>query len=88
MDIQPLYNRIIVERNEYKSKAGIVLPDSAKSTELFEGKVIAKGDEVQVLNVGDQILWGQYAGGQIERNGKKYLVMNDDDVLGLIKEGS
>ena len=82
-------DRVLIEPNaaEEKTLAGIYIPDSAKEKPL-EGKVLAVGngtkDEEMILKVGDTVLYGKYAGTEIELEGKKYLMMRQSDVLAVI----
>ena len=98
MDIRPLHDRIIVERleEETKTAGGIIIPDTAKEKPQ-QGKVIAVGkgkktEDGKVLpldvKVGDRILFGKYAGTEIKLDGKEFLMMREDDVLGVIEGGS
>ncbi|MBF0450911.1 MAG: co-chaperone GroES [Candidatus Magnetomorum sp.] len=95
MSIKPLQDRILVQRveEESKTKGGIIIPDSAKEKPI-EGKVIAVGsgkvkeDGVRVpmeLKVGDKILFGKYSGTEVKIDGEEYLIMREDDVLGVIE---
>ena len=97
MDIRPLHDRIIVERleEETKTAGGIIIPDTAKEKPQ-QGKVIAVGkgkktEDGKVLpldvKVGDKILFGKYAGTEIKIEGKEFLMMREDDVLGVIEGG-
>ena len=86
MNIQPLSDRVLIEPTaaEEVTAAGIIIPDSAKEKPL-KGTVLAVGngtkDEEMVLKAGDQVLFGKYAGSEIEFEGKKYLLMRQSDVL-------
>jgi chaperonin GroES len=95
MDIRPLHDRIIVERleEETKTAGGIIIPDTAKEKPQ-QGKVIAVGkgkktEEGKILpldvKVGDKILFGKYSGTEIKLDGKEFLMMREDDVLGVIE---
>ena len=89
MNIKPLADRVLVEPAAAEEKVGgIIIPDTAKEKPLH-GKVIAVGggtkDEEMVLKEGDDILYGKYAGTEIELEGKKYLIMRQNDVLAVIK---
>ena len=97
MDIRPLHDRIIVERleEETKTAGGIIIPDTAKEKPQ-QGKVIAVGkgkktEDGKILpldvKVGDKILFGKYAGTEIKIEGKEYLMMREEDVLGVIEGG-
>jgi chaperonin GroES len=96
MNIRPLHDRIIVERveEETKTAGGLIIPDTAKEKPQ-QGKVIAAGkgkvteDGKLVgmdVKVGDRILFGKYAGTEIKIEGKEYLMMREDDVLGVIEK--
>jgi chaperonin GroES len=89
MNIKPLADRVLVKpaTAEEKTIGGIIIPDSAKEKPL-KGEVIATGsgtkDEEMVLKPGDQILYGKYAGTEIEWNSEQYLIMRQSDVLAII----
>ncbi|MCH5213754.1 MAG: co-chaperone GroES [Muribaculaceae bacterium] len=86
MKIQPLSDRVLIEPTaaEEVTASGIIIPDSAKEKPL-RGTVLAVGngtkDEEMVLKAGDSVLYGKYAGTEIELDGKKYLMMRQSDVL-------
>lgn len=88
--IQPLADRVLVRpvAAEEKTIGGIIIPDSAKEKPL-RGEVIAVGngtkDETMVLNAGDQVLYGKYAGTELEFEGEKFLIMRQSDVLAILK---
>ncbi len=95
MNIRPMQDRIIVERveEETKTAGGIIIPDTVSKEKPQEGKVIAAGKgkvtpEGKVLpldvKVGDRVLFGKYAGSEIKYDGKEYLIMREDDILGVI----
>jgi len=89
MNIKPLADRVLVQPAlaEEKTVAGIIIPDSAKEKPL-KGEVVAVGngtkDEEMVLKKGDQVLYGKYAGTEIELDGEKYLIMRQSDILAII----
>jgi chaperonin GroES len=94
MKLKPLQDRILVQRVEEATttKGGIIIPDSAKEKPA-EGKVIAVGggklgdDGKRVpleLKKGDRILFGKYSGTEVKVEGDDYLIMREDDVLGII----
>lgn len=96
MKIRPLQDRVIVERlaEEEKTKGGIIIPDTAKEKPI-EGKVIAVGkgkvteDGKLVkpdVKTGDRILFSKYAGSEVKVEGKEYLIMREDDILGIIEK--
>ena len=86
MNIQPLSDRVLIEPTaaEEVTASGIIIPDSAKEKPL-RGTVLAVGtgtkDEEMLLKAGDVVLFGKYAGSEIEIEGKKYLMMRQSDVL-------
>lgn len=89
MTIKPLADRVLIEPTavEEVTMSGIYIPDSAKEKPL-KGKVVATGngtkDEEMVLKAGDEVLYGKYAGTEIEFEGTKYLIMRQSDVLAVI----
>jgi chaperonin GroES len=95
MKIRPLHDRVIVQRiqEEEKTKGGIIIPDTAKEKPQ-EGKVIAVGAGKILENgtklaldvkVGDKILFGKYSGTEIKIEGDEFLMMREDDILGVIE---
>ncbi|MGP1485673.1 MAG: co-chaperone GroES [Campylobacter sp.] len=86
MNFQPLGKRILVERLEdvKTTASGIIIPDNAKEKPLI-GKALAVSAEVDGVKVGDQVVFAKYGGTEINLDGKVYLVLNLDDVLGVIK---
>lgn len=89
MNIQPLADRVLIQPApaEEKTAGGIIIPDTAKEKPL-QGKVLATGngtkDEEMVLKAGDTVLYGKYAGTEVELNGEKYLIMRQSDVLAVM----
>ncbi|MFP4445214.1 MAG: co-chaperone GroES [Desulfosudaceae bacterium] len=95
MKFRPLHDRILVQRveQETKTKGGIIIPDTAKEKPI-EGKVIAVGQgrigedgKVLPLDIkkGDRILFGKYGGTEVKIDGEEYLIMREDDVLGILE---
>ena len=95
MKLRPLQDRILVQRvaEETTTKGGIIIPDTAKEKPA-EGKVSAVGngkvgdDGKRVpleLKKGDRVLFGKYAGTEVKVDGDEYLIMREDDVLGVIE---
>ena len=86
MNIQPLQDRVLIEPTaaEEVTASGIIIPDSAKEKPL-RGTILAVGDgtkdEEMKLKAGDKVLFGKYAGTEIELEGVKYLLMRQSDVL-------
>ena len=89
MNIKPLADRVLIQpaAAEEKTIGGIIIPDSAKEKPL-KGKVLAVGtgtkDEQMILKVGDNVLYGKYAGTELELDGEKYIIMRQSDVLAII----
>lgn len=89
MNIKPLADRVLIlpAPAEEKTIGGIIIPDTAKEKPL-KGEVIAVGqgtkDEDMVLKVGDTVLFGKYAGTEMEVEGNKYLIMRQSDVLAVL----
>lgn len=88
--IQPLADRVLIKpaAAEERTVGGIIIPDSAKEKPL-RGEVLAVGqgtkDEQMILKAGDQVLYGKYAGTELELDGEKYLIMRQSDVLAIIQ---
>ena len=95
MKVRPLHDRVIVKRveEEGKTKGGIIIPDTAKEKPV-EGKVVAVGKgkildngNQQPLEVkkGDKILFGKYAGTEINIEGDEHLIMREDDIIAIVE---
>ena len=95
MKVRPLHDRVIVKRvkEEEKTKGGIIIPDTAKEKPI-EGKVVAVGKgkllengKQQPLEVkkGDKILFGKYAGTEINIEGEEHLIMREDDIIAIVE---
>src|SRR5258706_2431388 len=99
MKIRPLYDRIVVKRiedSEEKTASGLFIPDSAKEKPQ-EGEVIAVGagkrnDDGKLIpldvKAGDRILFGKYSGSDIKLDGDEFLIMREDEVLGVLEGGA
>jgi chaperonin GroES len=94
MNIRPLYDRIVVKRIEEQetTRHGIIIPDSAKEKPQ-EGEVLAVGHGKRLedgklvaldVKVGDHILFGKYSGSETQQNSTEYIIMREDDVLGIL----
>ena len=89
MNVKPLSDRVLIApaAAEEKTVGGIIIPDTAKEKPL-KGQVVAVGhgtkDEEMVLKAGDQVLYGKYAGTELELDGEKYLIMRQSDVLAIL----
>jgi chaperonin GroES len=98
MHIRPLYDRIVVKRIEEKETkvGGLFIPDSAKEKPQ-EGEVVAVGqgkrnDEGKLIpldvKAGDRILFGKYSGSDIKVDGNEYMIMREDEVLGILEDST
>ncbi len=96
MKIRPLHDKILVKRlqEEEKTKGGIIIPDTAKEKPMM-GEVIAVGKgrvteegKVVALDVkaGDRVLFSKYAGTEVKIDGTEYLIMREEDILGIIEK--
>ena len=96
MKLRPLHDRILVKRleEEQKTKGGIIIPDTAKEKPM-EGEVVAVGNgkmgedgKLIKLDVakGDKVLFSKYAGTEVKIDGVDYLIMREDDILGIIEK--
>ena len=94
--LQPLGDRVLVQPAEQKEvqKSGIIIPDTAKEKPQ-EGKIVAAGkgkvkDDGKILpmdvKVGDRVLYGKYSGTEIKIDDKDYLIIHQEDILGLLKK--
>ncbi len=89
MNFTPLGKRVLVQRVEEQTttSTGIIIPDNAKEKPQ-NGKVVAISDKVKdkgLIKEGDTVLFGKYSGTEITLDDKEYLVMNIDDILGVLK---
>ena len=89
MTIKPLADRVLVLPAQAEEKVGgIIIPDTAKEKPQ-RGKVVAVGngtkDEEMILKVGDEVLYGKYAGTELENDGEQYLMMRQSDVLAVVE---
>ena len=93
MNIRPLYDRIVVKRIDEKetTRHGIIIPDSAQEKPQ-DGEVLATGTGKRLedgtlvaldVKAGDRILFGKYSGSEIKLDGNEYIIMREDDVLGI-----
>lgn len=90
MSIRPLADRVLIKAAaaEEKTVGGIIIPDSAKEKPL-QGVVVAAGngtkDEEMVVKAGDNVLYGKYAGTEIEFENEKFLIMRQSDILAIVE---
>jgi len=98
MHIRPLYDRIVVKRIEEKETkvGGLFIPDTAKEKPQ-EGEVIAVGNGKMLENgtrvaldvqAGDRILFGKYSGSEIKMDGEEFLILREDEVLGILSQSA
>jgi chaperonin GroES len=98
MDIRPLHDRVVVKRIEEGEtmQGGLYIPDSAKEKPQ-QGEVVAVGNGKRTeegktlpmdVQVGDRILFGKYSGNDIKINGNEYLIMREDEILGVLGNGA
>jgi chaperonin GroES len=89
LNIKPLADRVLVEpaAAEEKTAGGIIIPDTAKEKPM-KGTIVAVGngkkDEPITVKVGDQVLYGKYAGTEITFDGKEYLIMKESDIYAIV----
>ena len=89
LQVTPLHDRVIVKpaAAEEKTAGGIIIPDTAKEKPQ-RGTIVAAGtgkkDEPMTVKVGDNVLYGKYAGTELEWEGEKYLIMRQSDILAII----
>lgn len=96
MKVRPLHDRIIVKRvaEEEKTKSGIIIPDTAKEKPqegeviaVGNGRILENGQKVPMeVKVGDRVIFGKYAGNEIKIDGEEYLIMREEDILGIIEK--
>ena len=96
MKIRPLHDRVIVKRleEEATSKGGIIIPDSAKEKPaqgeiiaVGEGKILEDGKKAALdVKAGDKVLFSKYAGTEVKIEGEEYLIMREEDILGIIEQ--
>ena len=88
MNFQPLANRVLIEREEEvkTTASGIIIPDNAKEKPL-QGKVLAVGPDAKEEGIaeGDTVVFAKYSGSEIVLDDKEYLILNSDEILGLLK---
>ncbi len=94
--VRPLNDRVIVKRlpEEEKTKSGIIIPDTAKEKPqegeviaVGNGRILENGQKVPMeVKVGDKVIFGKYAGTEIKIEGEEYLIMREEDILGIIEK--
>jgi chaperonin GroES len=98
MKVRPLHDRILLKRIEEKEsiKGGIVIPDTAKEkpqeglvVAVGNGKILENGTRISLeVKEGDRVLFGKYSGTEIKLDGEEYLIVREDDVLGILTESA
>lgn len=94
MNIRPLHDRLIVKRfeEEEKTRGGIIIPDNAKEKPqqgeviaVGSGKILEDGKKAPLeVKKGDRVLFGKYSGTEIKIDGTEYLMMREEDILGIV----
>ncbi len=94
--IKPLHDRLLVKRIEggEEVRGGIVIPDTAKEkpqegevVAVGDGKILDSGTKIQMhVKKGDRILFGKYAGTEVKIDGQEYLILREDEVLGILED--
>ncbi|MGH9593689.1 MAG: co-chaperone GroES [Bryobacteraceae bacterium] len=94
MNLRPLHDRVLVRRLEEKEqiRGGIIIPDSAKEkpqqaevVAAGDGKLLESGERAAVeVKAGDRILFGKYSGSEIKLDGEEYLILKEDEILGVL----
>lgn len=91
MKIKPLGDRVLVKplTSEEVTKSGIVLPDTAEKEKKEQGEVVSvgEGEKIKKLNlaIGAKVLFGKYAGDDVEIDGVEYKFLKDEDILGIVE---
>jgi len=95
MDLRPLHDRVVVRRLEEKEQrqGGIIIPDSAKEKPqqaeviaVGSGKLLESGERASIeVKAGDRILFGKYSGSDIKMDGQEYLILREDEILGVLE---
>ena len=98
MKVRPLHDRILLKRIEEKEsvKGGIIIPDTAKEkpqeavvVAVGNGKILENGTKLRLeVKEGDHVLFGKYSGSEIKLDGEEYLIVREDDVLGILAESA
>ena len=95
MDLRPLHDRVLVRRLEEQEtrRGGLIIPDTAKEkpqqaevVAVGSGKLLENGDRAALdLKAGDRILFGKYSGSDVKIEGQEYLILREDEILGVIE---
>lgn len=83
MSFKPLMDRVLAElvEDEKKTESGIIIPDTAKEKPQ-KGKVVAVGEDVELVQEGDEILFAKYSGNELKFDNKDYIILKEDEILG------
>ncbi len=94
MKVRPLYDKVLVKRvqEEEKTKGGIIIPDTAKEkpqegevVAVGHGRILENGSKIPLeVKEGDRVIFSKYAGTEIKIDGEEYLIMREEDILGII----
>jgi len=95
MELRPLHDRVLVKRldEQEQRRGGIIIPDSAKEKPqqaevkaVGNGKLLDSGERAAVeVKAGDRILFGKYSGSEIRIDGQEYLILREDEILGVLE---
>ena len=98
LNIKPLNDRVVVRRIEEQEqvRGGIIIPDTAKEkpqqgevVAVGQGKTLDNGSRIELdVKVGDRVLFGKYSGTEIKLDGEEYLIMREEEILGVIAEAA
>ena len=82
LDLKPIGERVIIlKKGTPKSIGLIVVPETSREMEPTEGTVLAVGEDVTKVKIGDEVFFGRYSGFTFDRNGTKYVLCNEEDIL-------
>ncbi|MFQ5829957.1 MAG: co-chaperone GroES [Candidatus Methylomirabilia bacterium] len=95
MKVRPLHDRILVKRQEEQEvrRGGIIIPDTAKekpqegkAVAVGDGKILEDGRRIPLdVKAGDRVLFGKYAGSEVKIEDEEYLILREDDILGILE---
>lgn len=86
MNIQPLFDKVLIkpQKQEEKTASGIYIPDTAKQDKPQIGEIIAVGNEVKVVKVGQNIVFAKYGPTEINLESENYLIIKEEDILATL----
>ncbi len=82
IDLVPVFDRIFIRRKMLERIGSIIVPNDPRLRELDEGEVISVGPDCGIIKPGSEVVFGKYAGTQLDRNGRKFTIMNECDIIG------